>query len=127
RQRQNYLGISALAGGEDRPRGALGADRGYWQRVAKTEPGVLGPVLALEAGIAGTPGTHKTGADGGNDNAVLGQFGPQALGQANQRKLAGAVGQQVRHADLAANRADVDDAARTPPAHLRQDREDGIE
>ena len=43
-------------------------------------------------------------------NAVLSQLGAQAFGKTDQRELAGAVRQQVRHADLAADGRDVDDA-----------------
>jgi hypothetical protein len=77
-------------------------------------------MLALEEGVGRTAGAHQAGADGGDDDAVPVQFGAQAVRVAGEGELAGAVGEQVRDADLATDRADVDDAAAAASAHARQ-------
>src|SRR5262249_48473363 len=65
-------------------------------------------------------------ADGGDHDVVAGQLGAQPPGQADQGKLAGAVGKQVWDADLAADGRDVNDAALAATAHLGQGGEDGV-
>src|SRR5205085_4146355 len=96
------------------------------QRIADGEPGVLGAVLALELAVPRAAGAHQPRAHGRYHNAAAGQLRAQALREAGHGKLADAVGQQVRHADLAADGADVDDAALAAAAHAGQRGLDGV-
>ena len=77
-------------------------------------------MLPLEPGVAGAPGAHEARTDGGHLDAVRGQLRPQPLRQADQRELAGAVGQEMGHAHAAADRCHVDDPSRAAGAHRGQ-------
>ncbi len=105
------LSAAGLDGGEDAVGGVGGGggdDRGFG---AEVEPGFFLVALAGEVGVVFAAGTHEAGADGGDADAFVAQFGVQALGEAGERELGGDVGEQVRDGDLAADGGDVDDGA----------------
>src|ERR1043166_7160873 len=126
-RRDDQLRLAALARGDDLARGALGPNRSHRQRVAEGEPCVLGAVTALEGRVARAARPHQSGADGRDDDVLLREFGAQAVGESGERELAGAVGDEVRHADLAADGRDVDDAPVAARAHLREHAEGRVE
>ena len=54
-------------------------------------------------------GAHEAGADGGDADAFVAEFGVEAFGEADEGELAGDVGEHVGHGELAAYAGDVDD------------------
>src|SRR5262249_49483432 len=84
-------------------------------------------MLPFEQRVPGTARAHQAWADGGDLDALVSQLGPQTFGQSDERELARAVGNEMRHADLAADRCDVHDAAGSLPAHPGQDGKNCVE
>jgi len=76
------------------------------------------PVATLEPRVERRAGANEAGAHRGDHDVVSRQLGRDGAREAGQRELAGAVGRHVGHADLAADRRDVDDAAAALPAHV---------
>ncbi len=95
---------------DDLPGGPLRVHRQQRQAGAEREPGELLPGLPGETGQAGT-GAHKPGYDGGNRHRAAAEFGAQPFGESDGSELGGALGQQVRDAELTADRRDRDDPA----------------
>jgi len=54
-------------------------------------------------------GAHEAGADGGDADTFVAEFGVEAFGEADEGELAGDVWEHVRHGELAADAGDVDD------------------
>ena len=72
-------------------------------------------------------GAHEAGADGGDADAFVAQFGVEALGEADEGEFAGDVGEHVGHGELAANAGDVDDGGVAVAGRvLEQVRERGV-
>ena len=84
---------------------------------------MLRTVLALEQGVAWASRPHQARIDGGDHDTAGAHLRGEALGEAGERELAGAVREQVRHGDLPADGDDVDDAAVTARAQERHCRE----
>ena len=75
-----------------------------WRRVAESS-GVLAASLnqrcslvdiADELGVIFAAGAHQAGADGGDADAFVAEFGVEAFGEADEGELGGGVGEQVR-------------------------------
>src|SRR5262245_21110722 len=105
----------------------FGGHRCEGQRVADAEPGILRTVTPFEEGVPGAPRAHEPRADRAHLDAVARELGTQAVGEAHEGELACAVRQKMRHADLAADGGHVHDAASSPPSHVRQYGQNGIE
>jgi len=84
-------------GGDDRSCGGEG------------EPALLFFRLTGVLGVDFAAGAHEARADGGDTDAFVAEFGVEALGEADESELAGDVGEQVGHGELAADAGDVDD------------------
>ena len=84
-------------GGEDGSSGSEG------------EPALLFFCLAGVFGVGFAAGAHEARADGGDANAFVAEFGVEAFGEADEGELAGDVGEQMGHGELASDAGDVDD------------------
>src|SRR5262249_14630179 len=124
---KHAVGISPAQGVHDLRRRLFDGNRGERQRVADAEPGILRAVTALEQGVARAPRAHEPRTDGAHLYALAGEFGTEALREADQGELARAVRQEVRHADLAADGGHVHDATGPPASHWGQHGHDGVE
>ena len=93
----DFVGGVADGGGED---GRFGGE---------VEPALLFFCLAGEVGVDFAAGAHEAGADGGDADAFVAEFGVEAFGEADEGELAGDVGEQVGNGELAADAGDVDD------------------
>ena len=103
------LGAAVEDGVVDAVGGVLGGGGEDGGGGGEGEPAVLGGLVADEAGLDVGAGAHEAGADGGDADAFVAEFGVEAFGEADEGELAGDVGQQVGHGDLAADGGDVDD------------------
>ena len=65
--------------------------------------------LPVKLGVGFAAGAHEAGADGGDADAFVAELGMEAFGEADESELAGDVGEQVGHGELAADAGDVDD------------------
>ncbi len=65
--------------------------------------------LAGEFGVGFASGAHEAGADGGDADAFVAEFGVEAFGEADESEFAGDVGEHVGHGEFAADAGDVDD------------------
>jgi hypothetical protein len=65
--------------------------------------------MAGEYGMGFASGAHESGADGGDLNAFLAEFGVEAFGEPDEGEFAGDVGEKVGYGDFAADAGDVDD------------------
>ena len=79
--------------------------------------------LSGEAGLQVGAGAHQPGHDGGDGHRAASEFGAQSLGEADGGELGRAIRQQVRDAQLAADRGDGDDPAVALAAHDWQRRQ----
>ena len=59
--------------------------------------------LPGELGLDAGAGAHEPGADGGDANAFVAEFGVKAPGEAGEGEFAGDVGQEMGDGDLAAD------------------------
>src|SRR5215471_1802066 len=66
-------------------------------------------------------GAHQSRTNRRDIDPVLGQLRSHSLGQTNQSKFAGSIGQQVRNGDFAADGCDVDNTAMALTFHVRND------
>ena len=73
------------------------------------EPALFFDGAAGVAGVDFAAGAHEAGADGGDADAFVAEFGVEAFGEADEGELAGDIGEHVRHGELAADAGDVDD------------------
>ena len=105
---------------DDLAGGPLGVHRRQRQAGAEREPGELLSGLPGETGLQVGAGAHQPGHDGGDRHRAAAEFGAQPFGEADGGELGGAVGQQVRDAELAADRRDRDDPAMALAPHDRQ-------
>jgi hypothetical protein len=101
RGRDDQLGVAMPARVQDLPRRAVRVDRQTRQRPGPVKPGEFTLVLSLEEGVIGRSGAHETRADRRHRKPLARQLGADARRQPGERKLAGAVRQQVRHRDPA--------------------------
>jgi hypothetical protein len=83
-------------------------------------------VVAFDVNIARAASAHKSGADGGDDDAVFGQLGMQAFRESNDGELACSVGEKVRDRYFAADGCDVDDASGPTLLHGGENGERGV-
>ena len=75
----------------------------------EVEPALLFFGLAGEVGVGFAAGAHEAGADGGDADAFVAEFGVEAFGEADEGEFAGDVGEHVGHGEFAADAGDVDD------------------
>jgi len=93
--------------------GVLGGD-GYARGVGgEVEPAALEFYVADDVGVVFAAGAHEAGADGGDADAFVAEFGVEAFGEADESELAGDVREHVGHGELAADAGDVDDGCVT--------------
>ena len=119
---QDYFRPAAADSLDDLPGGPLGVHRQQRHAGAEREPGELLPGLPGETGVQTGAAAHKPGYGGGNRHRAA-EFGAQPFGESDGSELGGAVGQQVRDAELTADRRDRDDPAMALTLHDRQRRE----
>src|SRR5437899_724872 len=106
--------------------GALGADGSDRRGIHQGEPGKFLAMAAFEFGINRRAGAHQAGIDGGDQDVVFGQLSAERFGETGQSELTGAVGNQMRDANLAADGGNVDDSTFAAEAHVGQHGEAGI-
>lgn len=78
-QADDQFGAAVLARGHDLPSGAICTDREPRHGVAENKPCVFGFMLTFEFGVAGAPGSHQSGKNGGDANIVPGYFVAQTF------------------------------------------------
>src|SRR4051795_8529303 len=93
---------------------ALAGHRGQRSGIPHREPGEFLLPLPLEPGVDVRARAHQPRADRGDVDPLLGQLAAQAVREADQGELAGAVGDEMGDGDAAADRGDVDDPPRSP-------------
>ena len=76
----------------------------------EVEPAAFKFDVADELSVSLAAGAHQAGADGGDADSFVAEFGVEAFGESDQRELCGGVRQHVRHGQFAADGGDIDDA-----------------
>lgn len=103
------LGATVDDGIVDAVGGVTGRGGDNGGRGGEGEPAILGGLVADEGGLDMRASTHEAGADGGDPDTLVAEFGVEAFGEADESKLTGDIGQHVRDRDFAADGGDVDD------------------
>ena len=94
----------------------------------EVEPAALEFDVAYEFCVVFAPGAHEAGADGGDADSLVAEFGVEAFGEADEGELRGGVGEHVGGGDLSADGSDVNDGGAASPDEwglLAQVREGG--
>lgn len=105
---EDLVGCTLDGGGDDGSPGGEG------------EPALFFFELAGVVGVDFAAGAHEAGADSGDADALVAEFGVEALGEADEGELAGDVGKKMRHGELAADAGDVDDCSGATVEHVRK-------
>ena len=93
-----------------------GDERGFGGEV---EPALFGFDVADEFGVVFSSGPREAGADGGDADSFVAEFGVQTFGESDESELCGGVRQQVRHRKFAADAGNVRDGCAARPSRKR--------
>lgn len=103
------FGAAGVDGVEDARGGVSGGDGEAGGGGGEFEPVLFFFYGAVIFGVDLAAGAHESGADGGDANALLAEFGVEALGEADESEFTGGVGEEMGHGEFAADAGDVDD------------------
>ena len=96
-----------LGGGVDFVRGVFGGCSYAGGSSGEVEPAAFELDVSDELGVGFAAGAHEAGADGGDADSFVAEFGVEAFGEADESELGSRVRQHVRDGQLAANGGDV--------------------
>jgi len=102
-----------LGGGVDFVGGVFSGGGDAWSVGGEVEPAAFELDVADELGVGFAAGAHESGADGGDADSFVAEFGVEAFGEADEGELGGGVRQHVWDSQLAAYGGDIDDAGAT--------------